>query len=186
MCWLPTGCALTARQRPRSAVCSARARIAEEQSGREFASTDSTTRAQDAAISNRPDQPNDSCLFTAVQNMFNVQRHLTSRGALRVFRDEASGRGEPPPRPESESGSPIFRRPNSVRVTAPTKVLSSCPMSRGDPAKGKCSAEDRLERASESPNRRCNSRSHRAAMAVGLNLPDRSRHMGFVLFRRHR
>src|SRR6185312_14814315 len=32
-------------------------------------------------------------------------------------------RGEPPPRPESESGSPIFRRPNSVRVTAPLEGL---------------------------------------------------------------
>jgi transposase-like protein len=30
-----------------------------------------------------------------------------------------SGGAEPPPRPESELGFPIFARPNSVRVTAP-------------------------------------------------------------------
>jgi hypothetical protein len=49
------------------------------------------------------------------------------------------------------------------------EVLSSWPDVERRPAKGKCSAEGRLERASESPNRRSNSRSCRAAMAIGLN-----------------
>ena len=50
-----------------------------------------------------------------------------------------------------------------------TKVLSSSPISRGGPAKGKWSAEGGLELASKSPKRRSNSRSHRAAMAVSSN-----------------
>ena len=41
------------------------------------------------SASNRPDQPSASCPFTPVQNTFNVQRHLTSRRTLRVFREEA-------------------------------------------------------------------------------------------------
>jgi len=34
-------------------------------------------------------------------------------------------RGEPPPRPESELGFPIFARPNSVRVTAPLNAIAT-------------------------------------------------------------
>src|SRR5690349_8249535 len=50
-------------------------------------------------------------VHAAVQNTFNVQRHLSPAARSASSARKPSGRGEPPPRPESESSSPIFRRP---------------------------------------------------------------------------
>jgi transposase-like protein len=71
-----------------------------------------------------PDQPNTSCPFTRPSKTLSTSNAI-SHPAARSGPSERklSGRGEPPLQPESESGFPIFVRPNSVRVTAPTAVL---------------------------------------------------------------
>jgi putative transposase len=66
-------------------------------------------------------------VHATVQNTFNVQRHLTSRRALRVFRDEAFRMWRPPSRPEPELRLPIFTRPILVRVTAPPAAKPTGP-----------------------------------------------------------
>jgi hypothetical protein len=50
---------------------------------------------------------------------FPVISHPVARSA--PSERKLSGRGEPPPPPESELGFPIFVWPNSVRVTAPQR-----------------------------------------------------------------
>jgi DDE domain len=64
-------------------------------------------------------------VHAAVHETFNVQRHHTSCRTLRVFREEAFRTWRAATRPESESSSPIFRRPNSVRVTAPAGDMTA-------------------------------------------------------------
>ena len=54
-----------------------------------IASTDATTRAEDAAFQIARISPTFLSVHAAVHNTFNVQRHLTSRRTLRVLRDEA-------------------------------------------------------------------------------------------------
>ena len=50
-------------------------------------------------------------IHAVVHNTFNIQRHLTSRRTLRVFREiKRSERGELLPQPEPELGLPIFAR----------------------------------------------------------------------------
>jgi putative transposase len=70
-------------------VGSPRARLAQEQSSREFAPADSTARAQDAALQITGSAQRFLSIHAAVQNTFNVQRHLTSRHTLRALRDDA-------------------------------------------------------------------------------------------------
>ena len=70
-------------------VGSPRAGLAQEQSGREFASTDTTARAQDTALQIARISQRFLSVHAALHNTFNVQRHLTSRRTLRVLRDEA-------------------------------------------------------------------------------------------------
>ena len=63
-------------------------------------------------------------IHAAVQNTFNVQRHLTSRRTLRVFREEAVPDVASRHRGLSPNWDfPIFARPNSVRVTAPCRLM---------------------------------------------------------------
>src|SRR6185437_14091629 len=76
------------------------------------------------SVSNRPDQPNASCLFTPPSTTL-----LTSSAISHPVARSASserkrfGRGEPPPQPEPKLAFRIFVRPNSVSVTAPSREL---------------------------------------------------------------
>ena len=92
---------------------------------RQYVSNHLTT---DSSISNRPDQPNDSCLFTPPSKTRSTSSAI-SHPAARCASSETkrSGRGEPPPPPEPELRLPIFPRPNSVRVTAPFRLLGRDP-----------------------------------------------------------
>jgi transposase-like protein len=58
-------------------------------------------------------------VHAAVQNNFNIQRHLTPAARSAPSEKKRSRRGEPPPQPEPKLGLPNCERPNSVLVTAP-------------------------------------------------------------------
>src|SRR5271157_4717739 len=76
------------------------------------------------SVLNRPDQPNDSCLFTPPSKTRSTSSAISHPAARSASSEtKRSGRGEPPPRPEPELRLPIFTRPKSVRVTTPTKQL---------------------------------------------------------------
>ena len=60
-------------------------------------------------------------VHAAVQNTFNIQRHLTRSAPSETKR---SGRGEPPPRREPELGLPNCEPPNSVLVTTPSRMMN--------------------------------------------------------------
>ena len=72
------------------------------------------------SVSNRPDQPNASCLFTPPSTTHSTSSAI-SPPAARFASSETkrSGRGEPPPRPGRELGLPNSAGLNSVHVTAP-------------------------------------------------------------------
>ena len=77
---------------------------------RELASAGAATRAQDAALQNRPVPRNGSCPFTPPSKTLSTSSaisHPAARSASSARKP--SGRGEPLPRHESEIGSPIFR-----------------------------------------------------------------------------
>jgi transposase-like protein len=57
--------------------------------GREFVSTDTTTGTENATLQIAGSAQRFLSIHAAVQNTFNVQRHLAARRALRVLRDEA-------------------------------------------------------------------------------------------------
>jgi hypothetical protein len=123
MCWLLTGCALTARQRPKSACRLATSGACARTIGPRIR----TNRLDDASarcsVSKRPDQPNDSCLFrppSITRSTSNAISHPAARSAS--SETKRSGRGEPPPPPEPQLRLPIFTRPNLVRVTAPRRL----------------------------------------------------------------
>jgi transposase-like protein len=72
------------------------------------------------SVSNRRDQRSAFCLSTepsTTTSTFSATSYPEARSAS--FERRRSGRGKPPPRPESELGLQIFARPNSVRVTRP-------------------------------------------------------------------
>jgi putative transposase len=79
-------------------------------------------------------QHNDSYPFTPPSktlSTFNAISHPAARSASSARKP--FGRGEPRPRPDSGSHSPIFRRPNSVGVTEPSGALAgAAPLSDGD------------------------------------------------------
>ena len=124
MFWSPTSFARTARQSPQwdcrpgtnkgcGGTIGLRIRInrLDDASGR-------------CSVSNRPDQPNDSCLFTPLsktRSMSSAISHPAARSAS--FERTPSGRGEPLPRHEPGLRPRIFGRPNSVLVTAPVVML---------------------------------------------------------------
>ena len=69
-----------------------------------------TRRRGRCSVSNRPDQPNDSCLFTPpskTRSTSNAISHPAARSAS--SETKRSGRGEPPPRPEPELRLPTSR-----------------------------------------------------------------------------
>ena len=73
------------------------------------------------SVSNRPDQPNNSCPFTPPSKTRSTSSAISHPAARSASSEtKRSGRGEPPPRPEPELGLPIFARPNLVRVTTPS------------------------------------------------------------------
>jgi hypothetical protein len=61
----PTSCGLTARQSPKSDCRLGMSKVAEEQSSREFTSTDTTTRAEDATLQIARISPHRQPLATA-------------------------------------------------------------------------------------------------------------------------
>jgi hypothetical protein len=62
-------------------------------------------------------------IHAAVQNTFNVQRHLTSRRALRVLRDEAFRTWRVATEHEPQMELPDLASLIQVRVTAPLQDL---------------------------------------------------------------
>ena len=87
------------------------------------------------SVSNRPDQPNASCLFTPPSKTLSTSSAI-SPPAARFASSETkrSGRGEPQPWPEPHLGLPIFARPNSVRVTGPSRAMVGAGRGRDPPA----------------------------------------------------
>jgi hypothetical protein len=72
------------------------------------------------SVSNRPDQPNDSCLFmppSKTLSMSSAISHPAARSAS--CERKPSGRGELLRRPEPEVRLTILARPNMVPVTTP-------------------------------------------------------------------
>ena len=114
MCWLPTGCALTARQRPKSACRLATSGAYARTIGLRIRINRLDGASGRCSVSNRPDQPNASCLFTPpskTRSTSNAISHPAARSASSATK--RSGRGEPPPRLEPELRLPIFTRPKS-------------------------------------------------------------------------
>ena len=64
-------------------------RLTARHEGREFAPAGSATRAEDAAVQIAAITTTVPVRSCAVQNAFNVQRHLVSRNAFRALRGEA-------------------------------------------------------------------------------------------------
>jgi transposase-like protein len=64
------------------------------------------------SVSNRPDQPNASCLFTPPSKTRSTSNAISHPAAPSACSEtKCSGRGEPPPPPEPELRLPIFTRP---------------------------------------------------------------------------
>ena len=111
MCWLPTGCALTARQRPKSACRLGTSKDCGGTIGPRIRINRLDDASARCSVSNRPDQPNDSCPFTPpskTRSTFNAISHPAARSAS--SETKRSGRGEPPPRPEVSVPSKPPRR----------------------------------------------------------------------------
>jgi hypothetical protein len=127
MCWLPTGCALTARQRPKSACRLATSGACARTIGPRIRINRLDDASARCSVSKRPDQPNDSCLFTPpskTRSTANAISHPAARSAS--SETKRSGRGEPPPRPEAQLRLPIFTRPNlGSRDSAATSIDSA-------------------------------------------------------------
>jgi Acyl-CoA dehydrogenase, N-terminal domain len=101
-----------------------------------------------------PGSASASCPFTppsTTPSTSSAISHPAARSALCEWK--LSGRGEPPLRPESELGFPIFARPNSVRVVAQRSRLTDdatwpgrMPLSKR-PALAACHERPRADRA---------------------------------------
>ncbi len=67
------------------------------------------------SVSSRWDQPSASCPFTLSSTTHSTSSAISHLAAHSASSEtKLSGRGEPPPRPESELAFPIFTRPNTV------------------------------------------------------------------------
>ena len=116
-------------------VGSPRTGLTHEQSGREFASTGSPTRAQDAAVQIARIGP--TLLVRSRRRPQHFQRSTPSHipphapdppnGSFPHLASRHCGLSP-------KSGFPIFVRPNSVRVTAPSEVLGEEPCRDAVPA----------------------------------------------------
>jgi hypothetical protein len=121
-----TGCALTVRQRPKSACRLATSGACARTIGPRVRMNRLDDASGKCSVSNRPDRPNDSCLFTPPSKTRSTSNAISPPAARSASSEtKRSGRGEPPPRPEPELRLPIFTRPKfSSRDSAAT--LSGC------------------------------------------------------------
>jgi hypothetical protein len=133
MCWLAMGCALTARQRPKSDCRLATSRACARTIGPRIRINRLDDASGRCSVSNRPDRPNGSCLFTPpskTRSTSNAISHPAARSAS--SETKRSGRGEPPPRPEPELRLPIFTRPKFSSRDSAAWTFNRCawPVSR--------------------------------------------------------
>src|SRR3984957_20024892 len=125
MCWLPTSCAHTAWQRPKSAFWLATSGACARTIGPRIRINRLDDASGTCSVSNRPDQPNDSYLLTPPSKTRSTSNAISHPAARSAFSEtKRSGRGAPPPRPESELSLQIFTRPKfSSRDSAVRRVL---------------------------------------------------------------
>jgi hypothetical protein len=102
-------------------VRSPRPGLAQEQSGREFASADTTAGTEDAAFQIAGIQLSASCPFTPPSKTHSTSSAISPPAARSASSEKKRSRGsEQPPRREPKLGLPDCERPNSVLVTAPS------------------------------------------------------------------
>src|SRR5512146_1709099 len=122
MCWCPTSCALTARQSPKSDCRLATTRAYARTIGLRIRTSRHDGASARCSVSNRPDQPNASCLFTPPSKTLSTSSAISHPAARSASSEKKlSGRGELRQPHELELGRADFPRPIQVHVTEPSR-----------------------------------------------------------------